>query len=134
MVRALHREEIDERKSLSQFTAHPHRDNLIVRAVENRDFCFPIAFANFSNASAVVIALDQQMRQRTSDNAGSLFSQSRERRDRENSLHAMTRSEIDRNRGAERMTDGAESRFHFFLGKSETFEIGRASCRERGDI
>src|SRR6266513_5455228 len=33
----------------------------------------------------------------------------------------MTRSEIDRNGGAEGMTDGAESRFHFFLGKSETF-------------
>jgi hypothetical protein len=42
-------------------------------------------------------------------------------RDRENSLHAMTRSKIDRNGGAEGMTDGAKSRFHFFLGKSETF-------------
>jgi len=61
MVRALNRKEVDEGKFLGELATHPNRDNLILRAVENRDFCFRIAFANFSNASAVVIALDQQM-------------------------------------------------------------------------
>src|SRR5205814_9019491 len=121
MVRALNRKEVDERKFLREVAAHTYREHLVVSAVENRDFRFRIAFPNFSDASAVVIALDQQIGQRTSDNAGGLFSQSGEGRDRENSLHAMTHSEIDRDRGAERITDGAESRFHFFLGKSETF-------------
>src|SRR5204863_7736324 len=116
MVRALNRKEVDERKFLRELAAHTHRDNLVVSAVENRDFRFLIAFPNFSNASAVVIALDQQIGQRTSDNAGGLFSQSSEGRDRDNPLHAMTRPKINRNRGPEGMTDGAESRFHFFLG------------------
>jgi hypothetical protein len=61
MIRALNRKEVDEREFLGQLAAHPNRDNLVLRAVEDRDFCFRIAFANFSNASAVVIALDQQM-------------------------------------------------------------------------
>ena len=61
MVRALNWKEVDERKFLRELAAQTHRDNLVVSAVENRDFRFRIAFANFSNASAVVIALDQQM-------------------------------------------------------------------------
>src|SRR6266513_4573715 len=69
MVRALDRKEVDEGKFLGQLAAHSNRDNLVLRAVENRDFCFAIAFPNFSNASAVIIALDQQIGQRTSDNA-----------------------------------------------------------------
>ena len=117
MVRALNRKEVDEGKFLRELATHPNRDDLVLRPVENRDFRFRIAFPNFSNASAVVIALDQQMGQRTSDNAGGLFSQSSEGRDRDNPLHAMTRPKINRNRGPEGMTDGAVSRLHFFLAR-----------------
>ena len=60
MVRALNLEEVDERKFLGQLAAHPHRDNFILYSVENRDFCLWIAFANFSNAGAVIVVLDQQ--------------------------------------------------------------------------
>ena len=61
MVRALHWKELDKRKFLGEFAAHPHRNNLIVRAVENRDFRFWITFVNLSNASAVIVVLDQEM-------------------------------------------------------------------------
>ena len=60
MVRALNREEVDERKFLGQLAAHAHRDNFVLCPVKNRDFCLRIAFANFSNTGAVIVVLDQQ--------------------------------------------------------------------------
>jgi hypothetical protein len=107
----LNREEFDKGKPASEFLAHLNRDNGVRCAMKDRNTCVWIPFPNRFNAGAVIVVLDEQMRQGIAYHPRRFFAQSGKRSNGEDALDTMARGKIESDGGTERVTDRAERQF-----------------------